>query len=177
MLSVGGSAQALPADGREVLHRRDVRPDRRATSIPGASTNAYAKSAQIGGARDRLATRVDGPRPARGRHVGRDHREGQRPRRACSQRGRPVGSRSGAHGGAGAADARHGAPVHHLRGHSGSRRSRKRRCCTSSISRARSTCARSAAACCSAPMSGRRAMVREGDAVGFRPRTPAARPR
>ena len=42
-----------------------------------------------------------------------------------------------------------------------------------SISRARSTCARSAAACCWAPMSGRRAVVAAHHALGFRPGSPA----
>ena len=51
------------------------------------------------------------------------------------------------HGRAGAAGARHGAPVHHHRGHSRGRRLADRRCCTSSISTARSTCARKARAC------------------------------
>ena len=68
---------------------------------PWGVTHAYAKSAQIGGAEIVKHTRVDGPRPAR-RTARWDviTEQGQRPRRACRQRGRPVGSRSRADGGA-----------------------------------------------------------------------------
>ena len=93
---------------------------------PYGVTHAYAKSrADRRARRSYRTTRVTDLVAARRRHVGRGHREGHRPRRACRQCRRPVGARGRAHGRARAAGARHGAPVHHHRGHAGGRRVRR----------------------------------------------------
>ena len=64
-------------------------------------------------------TRVIDLQAARRRQLGRDHRPGQRARRARRQRRRPVGARGRAHGRPRAADPRDGAPVPDHRGHAG----------------------------------------------------------
>ena len=89
---------------------------------PYGTTHAYAKSARLKGAEIVLRNRVVDTQPARGRHLGRRHRAGHRPRRACRQLRRPVGARVRPHGRAGAAGARHGAHVPPHRGHAGGRR-------------------------------------------------------
>ena len=141
----------------------------RAISTPTASTHAYAKAAQMRRRRDRAAQPRRRPAAsAPRRHLGRRHRARHRPRRARRQRRRPVGARGRAHGRARAAGARHGAPVPHHRGRcrrSPSSTATGRR--WSHVHRLRGRdlhCARSAAACCSAPTSrpacpGRRAQT------------------
>ncbi len=123
----------------------------KAMSTPTASRNAYAKSARTSGAEVYRATAGRGP-AAPGRHLGRDHRQ-RKPSHAehvgCNCGGlwaREVGRMVGLE-----------LPVLAMEHMylitedmpEDPRLSRvaARSCCTSSISRARSTCARSARAC------------------------------
>ena len=124
---------------------------------PYGTTHAYAKSARIGGAEIYLQDPRRRAEAARRRHLGRRHRPGHHPRRARRQLRRPVGARGRPHGRPRAAGARHGAHVPRHRGHAGGRRlqqgARQGGAARDRLQVARSTCARSAAAWCSAPTS------------------------
>ena len=83
---------------------------------PWGVTQAYAKCAQMAGAEIVRFNRVVDLKAAPGRLLGRRHREGQHPRRACRQLRRPVGARGRPHGRARTADTSDGAPLSHHRG-------------------------------------------------------------
>ncbi len=87
---------------------------------PWGVTQAYAKAAQIGGAEIVRHTRVMDLKARRDGTWDVITEARQRARRARRECRRPVGARGRPHGRARAAGARHGAPVPHHRGHSGS---------------------------------------------------------
>ena len=127
---------------------------------PTGVTRAYVKCAQLAGRRGPPAHAGRRPVAAAGRHVGRPRRERRLdPHRARRQRRRPVGARGRPDGRHRAAGPGHGAHVPADRGHARGRRPTSpgpaARCRWRSTSPARSTSARKAARCCSAPTSRR----------------------
>ena len=172
----------VPADGRDAFRRRACGTRSRAISIRPAPPSPMPRRRKKLGAEIVLRNRGRGADAGAGRHLERHHRAGHGAGRACRQLRRPVGARGRPHGRRRAAGARHGAHVSADRADAGGRSlqqgdrprdDRRARLQGRDLHRARS-----ATASCSAPT--RRPASRgrrSDDALGFRPRAAAARPR
>ena len=110
-----GDGEDLSADGPQAFSGRHPRSHRR-THRPFGRHAGVRKGGAIGRRRDRAPHPRHGHAPAHGRQLGCDHHPGHRARRAGRQCRWTVGSRSGPHGGPGAAGAGDGASVPDHRG-------------------------------------------------------------